>query len=331
MRVLAMVPSYPPMRCVGSWMMTHELMRALVGRGHGVDVVLSAEQGDPYEIDGVRVWPHTGKSDPFRYVDQVSLIVAHAESAGRAAAIGEMRGVPVVRIAHNTSVMTEAALLKRRVALTVFNSAHMAAAYGRSVGRSIVVHPPVRVADYATTPGEAVTLVNLCEAKGAETFYALADRFPGQPFLGVQGGYGVQVMPGPDGPGNVEILDHLPADQMRVRVYARTRILLMPSHHESWGRTAVEAMCSGIPVVASPVPGLRECLGAAGTYAAVGDVEGWERALRHLLDGRRWRRASRLAAARVAELDPAADLARWCEAAEDIARRRVRGRARAAV
>lgn len=329
MRVMAMVPAYPPSQGVGSWIMTHNLMRALVRRGHHADVVLSAAKGEPYELDGVRVWPHVGKGDPFRFVDDADVIVAHVESATRAAAIGDIRGVPVVRIAHNSSALTESALRKRPMALTVFNSEHMAEAYGPFCGRHIVIRPPVDPVEYATTPGDLVTLINLSEDKGGEVFYALAERFPDRGFLGVVGGYGAQVLPHGDGDlPNVEILEHVPSDQMRDRVYARTRILLMPSAHESWGRTAVEAMASGIPVIAHPTDGLRESLGNAGNFVDRDDLDAWEKELRRLLDRRKWPAASRKAKARGSELDPSEDLDVWCQEVEALARRRMRGGSR---
>lgn len=330
MRVLAMVPDYPP-RGVGSWIMTHNLLRALVARGHGVDVVLAVADGDPYEVDGVRVWPHRDKHDPFRFVDDASVIVTHVESAGRPVAIGNARGVPVVQIAHNAGAFTESALRRRAAALTVFNSRHVAAQLSGLCVRSIIVHPPVAAADYAVTPGDAVTLVNLSEAKGADVFYALAERFPDRAFLGVRGGYGVQVTPrGPDDVPNVTLLEHVPPHQMRDQVYARTRVLLMPSAHESWGRAGIEAMTSGIPVIAAPTPGLRESLGDAGVFCDRDDLDAWEAALRRLLDGRRWKAASRKAKARAGELDPSADLDRWCDEVEALGRRRLRVRSRVA-
>lgn len=330
MRVMAMLPDYPPCG-VGSWIMTHNLLRALVARGHTVDVVLGASKGAPYALDGVQVWPHTGKADPFRFVDDAHVIVAHVGSAGRAVAVGNARGVPVVQIVHNANALTRSALTKRPTALTVFNSAQVAEELAGVCGRSIVVRPPVQVDEYATTPGDAVTLVNLSEDKGADVFYGLAELFPRTPFLGVQGGYGTQVLPHGDGDvPNVEILGHVAPDRMRDEVYARTRVLLMPSAQESWGRVGVEAMCSGIPVIAHPTAGLRESLGDAGIFCDRGDVDAWASALKLLLDGRRWRPASRRAKDRAAELDPAGDVDRWCGEVESLARRRVRGRSRVA-
>jgi len=145
-------------------------------------------------------------------------------------------------------------------------------------------------------------------------FYKLAERMPDVRFLGVVGAYGGQDIR--DLP-NVEIQPHTP--NIRDDVYARTRVLLMPSSYESWGRTGAEAMASGIPTIAHPTPGLRESLGDSGVFVERPDLDGWEHAIRQLLDGRRWRAASRRALARSAQLDPTADLEVWCRTMEEVA------------
>jgi glycosyltransferase involved in cell wall biosynthesis len=61
-----------------------------------------------------------------------------------------------------------------------------------------------------------------------------------------------------------------------------TRVLLMPSRYESYGRTAIEAAASGIPTIAHPTPGLREALGAAGIYANRDNPDDWVTAIRAL-------------------------------------------------
>lgn len=318
---------FPPVHNAGAERMLLGLLRPLVARGHRVDVVLSrphARIPEPYEIDGINVWPHTGKGDPIRFLDDTDVVVTHLENTLRATVLGQMHGIPVVHLCHNTFDLTRQ-MLRKRPSLAVYNSQWMAEAFAGEDVPSIVVRPPVAVDEYAATPGDAVTLVNLSEAKGAEVFYQLAERFPDTPFLGVEGAYGTQLV---DDLPNVEILGHVDGDQMRERVYARTRVLLMPSEYESWGRAGVEAMCSGIPVIAHPTEGLTESLGDAGIFCDRNDIDAWEQALRRLMDGRRWRAASRKARARAVELDPAEDLARWCTAVETLAARRHRVRAR---
>jgi glycosyltransferase involved in cell wall biosynthesis len=178
-----------------------------------------------------------------------------------------------------------------------------------------VVRPPVRAADYRTTPGDMITLINLFANKGADTFWALAERMPDRQFLAVRGSYGEQVLR--DLP-NVEVVDNVPGGDMAKLVYARTRILLMPSEYESWGRTGVEACASGIPVIATPTPGLLESLGDAGTFVAAGDVDGWQKAIENLDDADIYRKASAAAKKRSKQLDPSADLTRWRTAIEAL-------------
>jgi glycosyltransferase involved in cell wall biosynthesis len=179
---------------------------------------------------------------------------------------------------------------------------------------SVVVHPPVIAANYATTPGPKVTMVNMTEQKGANVFYGLAYRHPDVDFLAVHGGYGEQIIA--DLP-NVEHQRNT-AD-MRGDVYGKTRILLMPSIYESWGRVAVEAACSGIPTIAHPTPGLKESLNGSGIFADRDIPDQWDAALTTLLDGRKWRKASRLASERATQLDPTPDLARFVASMETLA------------
>lgn len=319
-RALAVLGGYPPRENIGSWLMTHALLRALVERGHQVDVALAGQDGAPYTLDGVKVWPCTGTAGAWRFVRDADVLVSHVDAGSAATTIAQMCGIPMVAVCHNSRRQTASLLHRRPAALLVHNSYATAAALaGINPAPSMVVHPPVHAGDYATSPGECITLVGLSADKGADVFYELARRLPDRKFLGVVGGYGEQDVR--DLP-NVQILDHMPPERMRGDVYARTRILLMPSRHESWGRTAVEAMHSGIPVIAAPTAGLRESLGQAGTFADPADVDAWEQALRRLLDRRRWRTASKRALARAAELDPTDDLNRWCDALEDVARQR---------
>jgi glycosyltransferase involved in cell wall biosynthesis len=322
-RVLVMAHLFPPAHNAGAERMLLAMLRALTVGGHEVDVALSQPHGqirEPYDIGGIRVHPHRDKNDPFRFLGDCDLIVTHLENTQRASILGQMYGIPVVHVCHNTFPQTAQWLRKGGPALAVYNSRWMAAEFAAVDVRSIVIAPPIFAADYATTPGDCVTLINLFESKGASVFWGLAGRFPGQRFMGVKGAYGHQDVR--DLP-NVEVLDHIDGDHMAAKVYARTRVLLMPSIYESYGRTALEAACSGIPTIAHPTPGLKESLGDAGWFADRGDIDAWERQLRVLLDGRRWPKASRAAKNRAAQLDPDADLTLWCDTVEEVAGARV--------
>lgn len=328
-----MLHAYPPAHNAGAEWAAHSLLRELAARGHTVDVLLSqaAENKGAFEIDGVHVHPYRGKADPgpwMRGPQHANAIVTHLENTARASVLGELNRIPVVHLLHNTFEKSKSWLVKGSPTLIVYNSAWMQADAeawwrihrgDRPMPWGITVHPPVAVADYQATPGDRISLINLTEEKGAKVFYALAERMPRRKFLGVIGGYGEQIVR--EGLPNVEIIPHTPGDRMAKDVYARTKILLAPSSYESYGRVAVEAMCSGIPVIAHPTPGLLESLGEAGTFCDRDDLDAWEAAIRQLATPNTYRQASKTAVARAAGLDPAAELGAWCTAMEGVAKR----------
>ncbi len=335
MRVLGLVHQYIPVRCAGAESHIHAMLAALARAGHHVDVVLSSQVGQPYVHEGVHVWPAVNpRHDVHPYLTTADLIVTHLGNTTRATILGKLNDIPVCCVHHNDFEPTRDALRLpySRTDLVVTNSQWMtdslvewAIAENWQLPPTTIVRPVADPAAYATKPGDKVTLVNLRRlvpdskdqlTKGGEIFRALAERLPGVQFLGVTGAYGIQQELA-DLP-NVEVIDHVPHDRMRELVYARTRILLVPSNYESWGRVASEAITSGIPVIASPTPGLSEQLGDAGTFVAHDDIDGWEAALRRLLKPTEWRKAGRASARRAAELHEAgqADLNRWVAMAE---------------
>jgi glycosyltransferase involved in cell wall biosynthesis len=63
-------------------------------------------------------------------------------------------------------------------------------------------------------------------------------------------------------------------------------IVAIPSRWEGFGLQAVEAMASGVPVVASDIPPLREVLGDAALFVPPDDVGAWRSALVELAPDR---------------------------------------------
>jgi glycosyltransferase involved in cell wall biosynthesis len=89
--------------------------------------------------------------------------------------------------------------------------------------------------------------------KGLQVLIDLAKRFPDRKFLGVKPYYNVVKVP--TDIKNIEWMDL--QDDIRT-ILAKTKILIVPSLYESWGRVAFEAMYNGIPVLyTKPAEGLN--------------------------------------------------------------------------
>lgn len=131
-----------------------------------------------------------------------------------------------------------------------------------SIVRTEVIRPIMQEDKLKMDPlpsGDMITLVNANVNKGVHQFIELAKRMPDRRFLGIVPYYGEMWVP--PAPGNVEWIKF--DDDVR-NILKRTRILLLPSKYESFGRIAVEAMFNKIPVIYSksdptaPAPGTTE-------------------------------------------------------------------------
>ena len=130
-----------------------------------------------------------------------------------------------------------------------------------------------------------VTLINCNINKGGKLFKELAYKLPNIQFLGVKGGYADQIID-ESPPANLKYIEN----QKDIRVvFKTTGILVMPSKNETWGRTAVEAMAAGVPVIHSESAGLVECVGGAGIMCMHDDIDAWAEAIQRITADKAYR------------------------------------------
>ena len=304
MKIVAWVDGYPPNHCTGATMMLHEILLDLQTKGHEVRVFDLRHSSTIFEnIEVVSVY--AGKeTEAYEWADVVLTQTSATHNANRLFS----KRCPVVYINHDPTAYSAEVPRQCQSLLSVFNS-EWASKVVQPISESFVLQPPVDPAKYKTERGECITLVNLNQNKGGHIFWQLVEALPNHRFLGVEGSYGHQIKSSRP-PANVEIQST--TTDMR-SVYSRSRIVIMPSKIETYGRIAIEAFASGIPVIASPTVGLKEALGDAGIFVSSRRVEDWVEQISKLNDPNEYASASELAYKRSAELHPSKSLDKFEE------------------
>lgn len=290
--------------------MAHQINKHFISKGHHARVLLkqAIKYGikSPYEWEGVTVFPPIrNEFDLFR---NCNVVFTHLEYTQDAIANGKKARKPVVHFIHNDTPYQS--IKDNPGVFVVYNSEWIKNKLGYP-NKSFVMPPPCDYRYYKVTDNpegnEFITLINLDWNKGGEVLQKLAERLPNKKFLAVVGSYNYDERGQfTNQPKNVTVIPNTPNI---LDVYRKTRVLIMPSFYESWGRTASEAMCSGIPVVCSKTPGLFENCGKAGLYVEDRDnIDDWVKWIEKLDDKKFYSKQSRLATDRSIELDPVAKL-----------------------
>lgn len=318
-KILAAVHLYPPQHLCGGEMYLHNLLKHLQANGCEVRVLLlnARHYGitNVYTYDGVDVFPNE-REVILNCLSWADTLITHLDYTEDVIEYGSIYKKPVVHLVHNNYKRPgiQDAL---RAQYVIYNSEHARASIGYK-HEGIVLHPPCDWRKFDDGQDhhsqEHVTLINLDGNKGGHILAKIAAAMPEQKFIGVTGSYSApDKAKGFSGqftnqPGNVTVL---PKQREIREIYAKTQILIMPSEYESWGMTATEAMASGIPVISTGGPGLRENCGKAGTYIADrDDIAAWVKAIKALQDPKKYKSQSALARKRARELDPLQELDR---------------------
>ncbi len=302
-----LIHMYPPKHNAGAEWMAHEMNTSLIqSNRRKASVVVNHTEADSFEQ--VQVINRRDTKAVYDAVVNSSVLFSHLDMEPCAVKTAALCRKPLVLVIHNSfryEYLKEFKKMLPENLYLIHNSKWIQEFYAPLGLPSIVVHPPVNAEAYATVSSrEYVTLVNLSENKGGSVFLRIAELMPDVNFLGVKGAYDKQVFPSLR---NITVVDTTPNIR---EIYARSDIILMPSKYESWGRVAVEAMASGIPVVAQPTNGLKESCSYAGIYCDRNEPEEWIREIRRLKTDRTYYECrSAECKRRAQELNPQSQLA----------------------
>jgi glycosyltransferase involved in cell wall biosynthesis len=175
--------------------------------------------------------------------------------------------------------------------------------------------------------GDCITLVNANLNKGVHQFLDIARKMPERRFLAVLPYYGELNVP--PAPGNVEWVKF--DDDIRT-ILKRTRILLVPSYYESFGRIAVEAMLNRIPVLYSAptknsvypggsTEGLDDWIRPAGIPVVRDNITDWVSAIQSLDDAETYTARATHSRDHIEAMDLFTEATRIAELIESFARR----------
>ena len=250
----------------GAGMADAELCRALVRRGHEVEVV--AING-PATAEGIEV-RRMRLAEAHRHFQTAAPCVTIA--GGQTAAA--LRGRPRWITDHGDA----AGLFGLPWVSGVVACCEERATLARSAGVPVVVVHPIEPDVATSPPGPFVVVPGASVAKGADVAAEVARRLPDVPFLVVRTYGGVvdslRALP------NVTLADPMPPADL----LAKMAVCLFPSRRENWPVAPRLAALHGRPVVARRLPGIVASTGEGAVYPETDSPAEWARAVRVALD-----------------------------------------------
>lgn len=293
-KALFFLDASPPFLHAGAEYAALGLARALRERGHPAAVVTRQGAGHE-EVFGVPVYggaPDWGDAALHDHIDrfQPSVCFSQYGSVGATSAACRARGVKHAAYCHTHHGYEGYPVSAADVWL--FTSAALWDESGRfGGGRALPLRPPLitgRVVSSAKRRKRrgwvrnAVTVINTSQDKGGDVTLALASRMPQQRFLVIPGGYGEPVHE-LEWLSNVDVY---PVSGDLTGFFAQSLVHLVPSHSETYGMVATEALLAGVPVLATDMPSLREATMGEGVLLPDRDVSRWHAALLEALSRR---------------------------------------------
>lgn len=274
MKILVFLWTFPPYRYVGGELATADLLEYMQSQGHEV-MIYAKDIPRSYSRNGLPIT----KAAYLRHdiAKDYDVFLTHPEI--RTSVLQYVQGLPYVAIVHNVAGRTMRSLERQAPDLTIVNSEftlnHVPQVV-RHTRMGVHVIPPPTLIKPVDGEHRNYSMVNISLEKGGSVLNYVAGKNPDLPFLGVLGGHGLQVT---HQPGNVT---QMPQTHDMPSVYADTKALLFPTHADTYGKVAAEALVCGVPVIASDLPAVREVGGKDMIYLDPYDYEGWDREVKRM-------------------------------------------------
>ena len=304
MKVLFFATRMPDL--CGAFLHDIDLGIELQRRGHDVVFLTTEKPSEGVNGGFYRSFRYMHYTAGATYLDESQVwICPHAPALPEVRKINMKYDRPIVATCHydgNYTAITRnnPGRLVRWVEMLIFINNTMEPNYRRNivpwppnvvrtaVARPILHEEKIRIDE--AFQGEYITLVNANNNKGVVQFFDMARKMPNRQFLAVRPYYG-ELRPPPE-PDNVTMV---PFDDDIRNVLKKTRILVLPSYYESFGRIALEAMYNGIPVLYSKpaarpkypggsTEGVAEWIGDAGIACERENIDEWAAAIASLDD-----------------------------------------------
>jgi glycosyltransferase involved in cell wall biosynthesis len=306
-RILWIDKTYVPFVNAGNEVCTHQFNTFLLQQPYKWEVFVAVPNMPKRVYENIRCFDLYDNITFYKVLAKTNILCSHnIEWRPSVMALSKCTGIPFIGWNHTISYVEahkskwyHKDLIGRQ--FTVHNSVSIQAGLPKDA-YSFVLFPPVDYRNYNVqrTNAKFVTLINVNHNKGGTVLIKLAENCPEIEFQGIRGGYDKQITT-----TKLSNLRYLPHTDNIKSVYETTKILIMPSLVETWGRTAVEAMSSGIPILANPTPGLKECCDYAAIYIDRDNIQGWIDTIRKLTtDTEYYNKCSTLALERSRALDP---------------------------
>jgi glycosyltransferase involved in cell wall biosynthesis len=287
--IILLSDSFLPTTFAGSELSAFETIRYLRNRGHTITIYV--KEWEVSEYDGFKIYKYD-LNDQYckEAIVNCDFVFFQMGDDPKNLEIIKYRKNPVYVFIHVIDRYPWLLQQKMSFPISVVYNSHM------TQDTLPTLHDNMRMIPYVETNGfknlrdktiqnDIVCLINCNNNKGGELFKELAHTMPDVQFLGVKGGYSNQVIDKKP-PPNLTYIDN---QKDITLVFKKIGILVMPSKNETWGRTAVEAMAAGVPVIHSEAPGLVECVGGAGIMCVHDDRDAWEDAIRRLISDRAYK------------------------------------------